>query len=256
MSISPRIFRDYKDLIANYNTLDRGDIFQGRLPLRAGEEHILVDLTQRGIRLIPSATAQLASRSKVLQSRLFSQWMIPGTRAVYDAHHLLEQITPFQKLTPGRVILKLERKNAGIGVLLFHSIEDIYSHAATGNLPFPFVVQPFFQDAIDIRVIILDDYVEAYTRQNSYSFRNNLHCGGVSAPHKLEETQYNICRQVMARGDFPYAHIDLLHTMDGETHLLEISLRGGIRGAKICFEEYKKRSADIEAKAVAELAAE
>ena len=47
----------------------------------------------------------------------------------------------------------------------------------------------------------------------------------------------------MERGDFPYAHIDLMETPDKNLHLTEINLRGGLRGAQISSEEYRDRIA-------------
>ncbi|MBW2506041.1 MAG: hypothetical protein JRD19_03110 [Deltaproteobacteria bacterium] len=45
----------------------------------------------------------------------------------------------------------------------------------------------------------------------------------------------------MARGRFPYGHLDLIITNTGESYLSEINLRGGIRGALITPEEYQVR---------------
>ena len=45
----------------------------------------------------------------------------------------------------------------------------------------------------------------------------------------------------MARGGFPYAHIDLMVTADHRTYLAEINLRGGIRGAVISPADYQAR---------------
>jgi ribosomal protein S6--L-glutamate ligase len=45
----------------------------------------------------------------------------------------------------------------------------------------------------------------------------------------------------MARGRFPYAHIDLMILEDNSFYLGEINLRGGIRGAKITPAQYRER---------------
>jgi len=55
----------------------------------------------------------------------------------------------------------------------------------------------------------------------------------------LTPAQLKICRQVMARGKFPYAHLDLMIGAEDD-YLLEINLRGGIRGAMITAPEYEK----------------
>jgi len=52
-------------------------------------------------------------------------------------------------------------------------------------------------------------------------------------PYNLNESQLALCREVMERGKFPYAHIDLMVTRDGRNYLSEIALDGGLKGAKI-----------------------
>jgi glutathione synthase/RimK-type ligase-like ATP-grasp enzyme len=221
--------------------LQAGDIVSSRLRLKSQEEHLLLDLVERGVKLIPSATSQLASRSKTFQARIFSALMIPGTTVIYDVHGLLEVISQYQKTGTGQVILKHDRKNGGLGVHLFRDAEDIFTLAANNAIPFPFVLQPFITDSRDVRVIILGDYIEAYQRTNPNNFRNNLHCGGKAARWKLSEGQITLCRKAMIRGAFPYAHIDLMVTDDDRTYLAEINLRGGIRGAVITPQLYKKK---------------
>jgi ribosomal protein S6--L-glutamate ligase len=58
----------------------------------------------------------------------------------------------------------------------------------------------------------------------------------------------NYCLEVMARGAFPYAHLDLMLMPDDAIHLLEINLRGGLRGAKISGQEYQQRIAAVHLK--------
>jgi glutathione synthase/RimK-type ligase-like ATP-grasp enzyme len=108
-------------------------------------------------------------------------------------------------------------------------------------LSFPFVIQPYQDESRDIRVIILGDYIEAYERINPYNFRNNLHCGGHSTPYELPAQQLRFCKEIMQRGNFPYAHLDLILTGKDGCHLMEINLRGGLRGAKITGKDYRER---------------
>ena len=245
MQNPPETIRDNDTLFRYYNQLSASTIICTRIRLRTGEEHLLTDLAERGITLIPSATAQQASRSKVFQTRLFGDYMLPGTCAIYDTHTLLETISLYQKQKITRVVLKRERKNGGLGVHLFADIEDIYNQVIGGSFSLPFVVQPFQTDYRDIRVIILDDYLEAYERKNNYNFRKNLHCGGRSIPFSLNKEQITLCREIMARGRFSYAHIDLLLTGKKECWLTEINLRGGLRGAKISGEAYRRKIESI-----------
>ena len=87
--------------------------------------------------------------------------MLPLTRPVHSLHELIEAISEYQQHNISSVITKHDRRNAGMGVHLWQSIEEVYTHASLGNLPLPFVLQPFEPECIDIRVILLKDYVEA-----------------------------------------------------------------------------------------------
>ncbi len=239
--MAPRLITDNRSFFEQYEDLVPGDIVAGRIRLHPGEEHILLDLQARGILLVPSATSQLLSRSKVFQARILASFMIPGTRAVYSIHDLMHTVADYGAGKEKRVVCKLDRANGGMGILLYSSMEDIYSQAVLGTLSFPFVVQPYIEGGKDIRVVMLGEYMEAYRRQNPNNFRHNLHCGGVSSPWDLTGRQVDLCRRIMQRADFPYGHIDLLITPSGETWLNEINLRGGLKGAKIPQEEYLDR---------------
>jgi glutathione synthase/RimK-type ligase-like ATP-grasp enzyme len=240
-----RIITDNAALRASYHDLQAGDAFIGRVRLASTEEHLLLDLVERGIRLFPAALAQQLSRSKTFQAGLLAEWMMPDTMPIHDLHALLNAVNQFGARHITRVVTKHDRKNAGIGILLWQSIEEVYSAASCGTLALPFVVQPFFPNATDIRVIMLGDYQEAYRRQNPHNFRNNLHCGGTTEPHELTDAQKNFCRRVMGRGKFPYAHIDLMVTEKKQTYLAEINLRGGIKGAEISPAEYRQKIDEI-----------
>jgi len=230
-----RIIRDNQTLFAHYHELTAGDVVVGRIRLRPGEESLLIDLVSRGVHLIPSATSQLCSRSKVLQARLLGDFMGPGTNVIYDRHDMLRVVGEYGDK---KVVCKLDRANAGAGVLCFSTVEDVFNQAVLGSLPFPFVVQPFYTDCRDIRVVLLDDVVDAYERHNPTNFRHNLHCGGLSRPWRLSEQQLDLCHRIMRRAAFPYAHIDFLVSATGETALTEINLRGGLKGAKLTQMDY------------------
>ena len=236
--MAPRLIESNADLTVRFQELQAGDVVVGRLRLRPGEEHLLLDLAARGVRLVPSAISQWLSRSKVFQARILGPFMVPGTRPVYDLHDLMQLVTEYGRDGAGRVVCKLDRANGGMGILLFASVEDVYTQAVLGGLRFPFVLQPFIDQARDIRVVLLGDHLEAYQRLNPHNFRHNLHCGGEGVPWELDSAQLELCRQVMARGEFPYGHIDLLLTPSGECWLNEINLRGGLRGAQISQGDY------------------
>lgn len=241
MKTKPRIITDNTSLRVQYNELSAGDIFLGRLRLKPSEEHTLLDLVERGVQLFPSALSQLACRSKTMQALLFSNFMLPHTKIIHDQHDLQQVMNYYTQKKVTRVITKQDRSNAGMGIHLWSSVEDVYNHASFNTLPYPFVIQPFYPDCRDIRIIVLGDYKESYWRDNPNNFRNNLHFGGKSTPCELTVEQEKLCWQVMKRGKFPYAHIDLMVTPEGESFLSEINLRGGIKGAQINPEEYQKR---------------
>lgn len=248
MTTVPRIITDNHSLISHYQDLKKGDIVLGRLRLRPMEEHLLLDLSRRGLIGIPSFISQLCSRSKTIQARLCGWAMIPGTAVIYTIHDLLETVNRYTGEGVGDVVVKLDCRNAGLGIFRYRSIEDVYTQSALGHLPYPFVVQPFADNCRDLRVIVLDDYWEAYERYNPENFRNNLHCGGTAKPVKLTAEQRQLCSRIMSSIDFCYAHLDLLVTEEGKSFLGEINLRGGLRGATITAEEYRQKINSIEQK--------
>lgn len=226
-----------------FHLLDHTSTVCCRIRLYPGEEHILTDLLQRRVHLIPSATAQLASRSKAHQARIFEPFMIPHTMVAYDTMNLLEATTQFRKEGINEVVVKQNRKNAGIGIHRYKSIEDVYNHAAFGTLTFPLVLQPYIAEFRDIRAVIIGDYAEAYERNNPWNFRHNLHCGGKAQPIDISDRLLSFCHKIMERGAFPYANLDIMELPDNSLYLTEINLRGGLRGARISSDEYRERVA-------------
>ena len=246
------VIRDNKALHNHYLRLNNNDIICGRIRLHPGEEPFLINLVERGIRMVPSGTSQLASKSKVFQTQLFKDFMVEETTPIFNRHGLLQTISRFNQTGATKVVFKQDRKNGGLGIHLFESIESLYNQIILSAVHYPFVVQPFVKNTRDIRVIIIGDYLEAYERHNAYNFRNNLHCGGNPDAFSLNGSALKLCRQVMKRGGFPYAHIDLLLTEDSNYKLMEINLRGGLRGAKMTGSEYEEKTSAIHEQAVAE----
>ncbi|HFQ88577.1 MAG TPA: hypothetical protein ENK27_00750 [Desulfobulbus sp.] len=240
-----RLITDNETLQRRYGDLTAGDTVVGRLRLRPGEEHLLVDLQARGVRMIPSATSQLCSRSKVFQARILAGLMVPHTTPVYDQHDMMRLVGLYTREVAGPVVCKLDRANGGTGILRFASIEDVYTQAVLGGLSFPFVVQPFVRECRDIRVVVLGGTVEAYERRNPDNFRHNLHCGGRSIAVAPSPAQLRLCRRAMERAGFPYAFVDLLETGAGDCWLSEINLRGGLRGARLSQQDYLRAVEEI-----------
>lgn len=172
--------------------------------------------------------------------------MLPDTVAIYTIHDVLQAIRRYGQGGIEKVVVKQEGKNGGLGVFLYQSIEDVYTQSSAGTLPFPYVLQPFMSDCRDLRIIIIGNYIETYERANPYNFRHNLHCGGAAAEVKLTDDQLILCKKIMAQGEFPYGHIDLMITDDATTYFTEINLRGGLRGARISSTEYNRRIEELQ----------
>jgi len=242
---NPRILKDNKSFRAYYHELQKGDVIIGLLNLKPTEESVFLDLSERGIRLFPSALSQKLSRSKCLQAIVYKKWMVPNTTVIRDRHDMIRATNHLSGQGP--MITKQNRMNCGLGIHLWNDVESVYNQACFGNLQYPFVIQPFVPDVLDVRVIILGDYIEAYWRKNRRSFRNNIFFGGESGPFKLTEKDIELCQDVMERGKFPYAHIDLMLTRDPPRRFLsEINLRGGLKGASISHEDYQSRIRRLE----------
>jgi len=253
---SPVIIIDNNDdFFRTFPTLDQPCIINCRLRLAPGEEHLLVELLERGTHLIPSASAQLASRSKAHQVRIFSDFMLPGTCVLYSTHDLLAAISRYNGAGIGEVVVKRDRKNGGIGIHRFQSLEELHNFAVFGTLEFPLIIQPFIERFRDIRVIAMGDYWEAYERGNLDNFRHNLHCGGRADPCELSDELRQFCSQVMERGRFPYAHLDLMELGSDRFYLTEINLRGGLRGAIIDARTYRRLLDDLTAQLLEEMVA-
>ena len=246
MSPDRRAIRSLTDFRQYYPHLQPGDAVIGHLGLRPEENVKLLDLRERGVAFFPEALAQYLSRSKAAQAEVLGQFMVPGTFVAYALADLAARLPDFHSLNVGPVVTKRDRANLGLGVSLWPSLEVLYSLAALTHLPYPLVVQPFFHEARDLRVVVLGDYLEAYERLNPYSFRKNLFQGGSSRPAVLTPDQSQFCRQVMARGKFAYGLLDLLLAPENQIYLSEINLKGGLTGARLSQEEFRQRVAALE----------
>ncbi|RJR33059.1 MAG: hypothetical protein C4567_17400 [Deltaproteobacteria bacterium] len=241
-----RIIRTITEFRRYYRSLGAGDAVLGLLPLRDGEEVKLLDLAVRGVAFFPAALAQMLVRSKVAQAEVLGEFMVPGTFAAYSLPDLARGLGESRFLSGGRVITKRDQAHLGLGVSLWPSLEVLYSLGGLQGLPYPLVVQPFLPEARDLRVVVLGDYAEAYERLNPHSFRKNLFQGGSSKPVDLTPELLGFCRRVMARGWFPYAILDLLASEAGELYLSEISMKGGLTGARLSQGEFRERVRHLE----------
>jgi glutathione synthase/RimK-type ligase-like ATP-grasp enzyme len=230
----------FSHLMQCYAELGPGDSFIGRIPRSHLKAVLLVDLSARGVRLLPSATAQLLSASKTAQAFVLQQWMVPHTRVIAKRTDLLDAIGHYRRHGVTAAVSKQEHLHCGHGVRKWNDLDNLYSCLSLDERQFPFVLQPFRPVVTDVRIIVVGDYWEAYARMNSEGFRMNLSAGGRSGPYVLNEEQKAVCRRVMARAQMPFAHIDLLITEGGNFYLSEISLSGGAHGAQVSQNELTK----------------
>jgi ribosomal protein S6--L-glutamate ligase len=245
MKAAPRLIRHTIEFRKKYHELSPGDAVLGPLALRPGEDFKLLDLADREVALFPPALAQLLARSKAAQAEVLREFMVPGTFVAYGLADLADRLAQFQEYFPGAVVSKRDRAHLGLGVSRWPSLEALYSLGALQPLAYPLVVQPFVEEARDFRVVLAGDYAEAYERVNPHGFRKNLFQGGSSRTAALDPERLRFCRQVLARGKFPYAILDLLVSPAGGTYLSEINLKGGLSGARLTQEDWRRRVAAL-----------
>ncbi len=229
----PWVIRTNRAFRHLYPELEAGDLLLLRLAVKAEEEYLFTDLLARGIEAFPPLLAQHLARSKCFQAAVFREEMVPFTQVIRDRHDLIRAVNLYGQHGFKRVITKQNRFNCGLGIHLWEDIESLYNQATLGGFPYPFVLQPFVPEITDVRVVILGDYLEAYARKNPHNFRHNIFFGGEARPYELSNEELALCQRVMGRGQFPYAHLDLMITPEGKVYLSEINLRGGLKGAQI-----------------------
>ena len=239
------IITSAKELMARYDEVGQGDIFVGKLGAGELKSFLLVDLLERGVCCVPSPLSQIISGSKVIQALLLNKWMLPNTLVISRRKNLIDAITRYNRLGIESVITKEDRMHCGFGIRKWDSVETLYSFVSMSESSYPFILQPFKENITDIRVVVAGDYIEAYTRHNPDNFRMNMAAGGSSRPFLLDEEKEKLCRAVMDRGRFPFAHIDILIDSDGKCYLSEIALNGGIKGAAIDRVELDKKKEEV-----------
>jgi ribosomal protein S6--L-glutamate ligase len=235
------IVRSAGELEQRFEELGPGDIVLSPLPASYLRGAAAADLLERGVRCLPSVFCQLLSRSKCAQARTLRRWMAPHTLVVARRAELMEAVTYCGRHGIGAVVTKQEGMHCGHGIRRWDNAEALYNAVAFAQGAFPFVLQPFMPNISDVRVILVGGYVEAYLRENLYNFRANLAAGGASRALAMDPAAEGLCRAVMARGRFPYAHIDLQLSENGGCYLSEITLEAGIAGAGIGRQELNRR---------------
>jgi ribosomal protein S6--L-glutamate ligase len=231
------ILRSNLELKKHYHKLQSGDAFVGMLGFKSLRHAIFVDLMARGVNILPSPLCQVLNNSKTAQARILEPWMLPHTCVITRRTDLMHAIGIYNKSRITAVVTKEDALDCGYGIHRWEHVEAVYNHASFNPQTYPFVLQPFLQHYTDVRVVIAGDHCEAYSRKNMNNFRMNLTSGGKSRPYELNDDLLSFCRQVMKRGRFPFAHIDVLQAEDGRTYLSEIALNGGMKGSRITREE-------------------
>jgi ribosomal protein S6--L-glutamate ligase len=201
-----------------------------------------------------SPLSQILNSSKVAQAFVLRDWMLPLTVVIPRRRDLIEAVNTFNKHNIGPVVTKQNRMHCGHGIRRWDTIETLYSFMAFSESSYPFVLQPFRKKFTDIRVIIVGDYVEAYTRYNPHNFRVNISLGGTGSPIEMDEKMVAFCRSAMQRGKFAFAHLDLMLLENSECYLSEIALNGGVKGARISRESLDQKKNALLEKLAGEIA--
>jgi glutathione synthase/RimK-type ligase-like ATP-grasp enzyme len=231
------IITRFSQLLQEYHHLGEADVFAGQVPPSHLKSALLVDLAARGIVLIPSATAQIVNASKTSQAFLLRPWMVPLTRVIGRRKELFDALAEYERHGIREVITKTDRQHCGQGIFHWQDVAMAYNCLAMRAEAYPFVLQPFVKAFTDVRVIVVGDFHEAYSRRNPHGFRMNLAAGGVSRPFRLTPEQHRVCLDAMHRARMPFAHIDLMITPEEKIYLSEIRLNGGVHGATIARRE-------------------
>ena len=239
------ILRNSSELKERYHDLCSGDIFLGILTYKHIKQSILIDLMERGVSCFPSPLSQVLNHSKATQAVVLNNWMLPHTFVIARRTDFIEAVNTYNRLKIGPLVTKEDHLHCGHGVRKWDTIETLYSFVALSETSYPFVIQPFLDNFIDVRVIIAGDYMEAYVRHNPDNFRMNISMGGKNYPYEMNADLLDFCHKAMARGKFPYAHLDIQITDDGTYYLSEIALNGGIKGAKIRREKLDKKKQEV-----------
>ena len=176
------IIRSVPELKKRFHELTSGDIFTGIIAASPTKAAMLIDLTSRGIHCLPAPLAQMLNGSKVAQALVLKEYMLPNTAVITRRKDLFDLIAHYNRQQVGRVITKEDRMHCGRGIRRWDDIEMLYSFTALDETAYPLVVQPYQDQLTDIRVIIVDEYVEAYVRWNPDNFRANISAGGESQP--------------------------------------------------------------------------
>ncbi len=239
------IIKGNRELKNHYHELCSGDICIGTISSRHMKSFMLIDLLERNINCLPSPLSQILNSSKAAQALILKDWMLPHTCVITKRTELIETINTYNKNGIGTVVTKEDHTHCGYGIRRWDTIETLYSFMSQSKSSYPFVVQPFMENFTDLRVIIVGDYTEAYTRHNPDNFRMNIAAGGKSHPHMLKKEEKDFCYDILKRSRFPFAHIDIMITENGSRYLTEIALNGGIKGASISRKELDKKKQEL-----------
>jgi hypothetical protein len=227
------IIRGADELERHFERLGPDDVVVGPFPPKILRGPLAVDLIERGVRCVPSVLCQLLGRSKAAQAGLFRNFMAPHTMVVTRRAELLAAVGYYRQHGIETVVTKQEGMHCGHGIRRWEGVETLYNTVAFDDAVYPLILQPFLSGLTDVRIIVVGSYIESYARENPLDFRANLAAGGSSRPYVIEAAEEELCRAVLRRGRFPYAHIDLHLMPDGVCHLSEIALDGGITAARI-----------------------
>ncbi|MFZ1984542.1 MAG: hypothetical protein WAU91_09015, partial [Desulfatitalea sp.] len=115
----------YSHLVQLYQDLGPGDAFVGLIPASPLRAALLTDLAARGVRLLPSATAQMLNASKTMQAFLLGPWMLPHTRVIDRRKALLDALAGYGQNGITAAVTKAEHQHCGHGVRRWNDLETL-----------------------------------------------------------------------------------------------------------------------------------
>ncbi|MBT8342925.1 MAG: hypothetical protein HKP58_09030, partial [Desulfatitalea sp.] len=117
----------YSHLVQMYHTLGPEVVFIGQIPNTAMKAAILLDLTARGVRLLPPATAQMLNGAKTAQALLLAPWMLPHTQVITRRKALLDALHDYGKHGIAAAVTKHDHLHCGHGVRCWNDLEMLYN---------------------------------------------------------------------------------------------------------------------------------
>jgi RimK family alpha-L-glutamate ligase len=186
-------------------------------------------LENAGVRVINSATAIERTVDKYYTSALLEDAGIPTPRTVV-AEHADAAMEAFHHLG-GDVVVKPLFGSEGRGMVRVTDPDVAHRVFRALDLGrYVYYLQAFLpHNQEDIRVFVIGDRAIAAMARRGDTWKTNVARGAVAAALPLDLELENLSRRAARAVEAQYAGVDLLHTIDGRTMVIEVN---GIPGWK------------------------